>query len=439
MTRPDSKTPESFPTIRIPPTPSVLALILTIALFPIPATAQDWTKWGGPNGDFTVDSKNLSDKWPPEGPKQLWRRPLGEGFSSILHKEGKLYTMYSTPDEEITVSLNAATGKTIWEHRYTRELWSDMDPGFGIGPNATPLIAGDRIISIGVAGNLHCLSLSDGKLLWQHDLPKEFARRKRTEEYGYSASPLLFENKVIVLLGGDKHAVIAVDPKDGAIAWRSDAGGVSYGAPSIQKLAGQDHFIYFEPEGVVALDPKNGKLLWRWPIPFDNGNHLTPVVKCDENHIYVASQFTSGGGRLLNITKQEDKFRVKEIWFTSKLRASCWTHIKIGDYIYGSAGGNNVSFLAAFNWRTGKIAWRKRAFHMAQCLHADGKIIIVDQEGNLSLVSVSPEGHELLASVQITEKVSWTAPTLVGTKVFVRDRKNILALDLSHDANEIAD
>lgn len=395
------------------------------------STRQDWTHWGGPNGDFTVDAKELLGTWPADGPRRLWTRPLGEGFSSILFKDDKLFTTYSTADEEIVVSLDAATGATIWEHRYARVLWGDMRPRFGVGPNATPLIVGDRIISIGIAGQLRCLDLATGRLQWQHDLSREFGRRKRKEEYGYSASPMLYDDKVIVQVGGNRHAVVAFDPRDGSPVWKSQPGGVSYGAASIRKLAGRDQFIYFEPEGVVALDPASGALLWRWRIPVGNGNHLTPVVKCDDNHLFVASQFTSGGGRLLNITKRGAKFAVKELWFTAKLRASCWTHIKIGDYIYGSAGGHTLSFLAAFNWRTGKIAWRKRTFHMAQCLYADGRLIILDQDGNLAMATVSPEGPKVLGSTKITERVSWTVPTLVGTRLFVRDRKHIMALDLA--------
>lgn len=409
-------------------------ITLAVVLLPAAAAGADWTTWGGPSADFTVKTKGLLDKWPADGPKQLWKRPLGNGYSSILFKDGKLYTTYSTDDEEVVVSLDAGTGGTNWEHSYARKTWDDMSTAFGLGPNATPLIVGDRIISIGIGGQLRCLDLANGKLQWQHDLSKEFGRRKRIEEYGYSASPLLYQSMVIVQVGGDDHAVVAFNPKDGSLAWKSQPGGISYGAASIRKLAGRDQFIYFEPEGVVALDPKNGSLLWRWRIPVDNGNHLTPVVRCDDNHLFVSSQFASGGGRLLNITREGPKFNAKELWFTPKLRASCWTHIKVGDYIYGSAGGHNLSFFAAFDWRTGKIAWRKRAFHMAQCLYAGGKLIILDQDGNLSLATVSPEGYELLGSVKITERVSWTVPTLSGTKLFVRDRKNILALDLDESA-----
>lgn len=393
--------------------------------------SADWTSWAGSQGNFTVQAHGLLDTWPAAGPKQLWQRPLGEGYSAILCREGKLYTAYSTPEQEVVIALDAATGGTLWEHRYARAKWEEMDAGFGMGPNATPLMVDERIVSIGIAGQLRCLDRATGQLQWQLDLPAQFGRRKRQEEYGYSASPLLFDGKIIVQVGGDTHAIVALDPRDGTLAWRSQPGGVSYGAASIIELAGQDHYVYFEPEGVVALNPNNGKLLWRSPIPMNNGNHLTPVVKCDDHHLFVASQFRSGGGRLLKIARKNETYDVHELWFTPKLRASCWTHIRIGDTIYGSAGGHKTSLFAAFDWRTGKIHWRKRALHMAQCLYADGRLIILDQDGNLAMARVSPEGYELLGSTAVTERTSWTVPTLVGTTLYVRDRINIVALDLS--------
>lgn len=176
---------------------------------------------------------------------------------------------------------------------------------FGPGPNATPLIVEDRIISIGIAGQVHCLDLASGKLLWKRNLPAEFGRRKRVEEYGYSGSPLRYNNSVIVQVGGNDPSVIAIDPKDGSTVWKSGPGGISYAQASLIKLAGQDPFIYFSPEGVNGLDPATDQLLWHWEIPFDNGNHLTPIVQCNESRIWVSSQFNSGGGRLLEITRKE--------------------------------------------------------------------------------------------------------------------------------------
>lgn len=408
----------------------ILTSVLAIALPVIPAIAGDWLQWGGPNGDFTVESTKLADKWPEAGPPRLWKRELGDGYSSILSQGERVFTEYRKGDEYFVVSLDAKNGETAWEHRYSAKLWPDMEKGFGVGPNATPLIIGPRIISASIDGKLRCLNLDDGKLLWEKDLPAEFGRRKRVEEYGYSASPLAYKGTLIVQVGGDQHAVIALKPEDGSVAWKSEPGGVSYGQATITSLAGQDPYIYFEPEGVVGLDAASGKTLWKSPIEFNNGNHLTPVVKCDDNHLWVASQFLTGGARLIEVTKNGEAMSAKEKWFERRLRAAHWTNIRIGDYIYGSIGDNNGSFFSAFEWRTGKLAWRERGYHKAQTLYADGKMVFLDEEGKLTVAEVSPGGLKVLASAAVAEPISWTLPTLDGATLYARDRKNIMALNL---------
>jgi outer membrane protein assembly factor BamB len=404
------------------------AAILSVASS---ASGEDWLQWGGPNGDFTVNAKGLANSWPEGGPKQLWKRPLGDGYASILCKGDRLFTEYRAGDDCFVVALHAKTGETAWEYRYSTSMWPDMERSFGLGPNATPLIVNDRIVSASIDGKIRCLELASGKVVWEHDLPAEFGRRKRIEEYGYSSSPLAYSGTVIVQVGGDSHSVVAFKPEDGSVVWKGEPGGVSYAPATITKFAGQDQYLYFEPEGVVGLDPSSGRVLWRSPIAFNNGNHLTPVVKCDENHLWVASQFLTGGARLLEVTRADGRMTATENWFERRLRATHWTSIRLGDFIYGSIGDNNQSFLTAFDWKTGKIAWRERGFHKAQSLYADEKLLFLDENGMLGLAEVSPGGLKVLASARVTEPVSWSLPTLVGTTLYARDRKNILALDLS--------
>ncbi|MGD2110309.1 MAG: PQQ-like beta-propeller repeat protein [Phycisphaerae bacterium] len=410
-------------------------ILLGVAIMAAPTYAEDWLQWGGPNGDFTVDVQGLADTWPAAGPKQLWKRPLGDGYSAILYKAGELFTVCRDGDTGVVTALDARTGGTKWEHRYLRTLFADMTENFGTGPNSTPLIVDDRLIAISVDARVRCLDVATGKLLWEHNLPSEFGRQKRVEEYGYSGIPLRYKNHIIVQVGGDEHSVVAFNPDNGSIVWKAGPGNISYAAPAVVKLGGRDQYVYFEPEGVVGLDPSTGKTLWKSPIEFANGNHLTPVIRCDDKHLWVQSQFNSGGGRVLEITHSSETFHAKQKWFNAKLRGSCWTSIRLGDFIYGSVGGHDVSFLTAFNWKTGDIAWRKRGYHMAQCLYADGKLIFLDRDGKLSIAKVSPEGLDVLSSATVTEPVSWTVPTLAGKTLYVRDREHILALILSSDAN----
>ncbi len=409
---------------------SWVPVVVGLLMVAHPVRAEDWLRWGGPNGDFTVSAGPLAESWPEAGPKQLWKRPLGEGYSSILYQEGRLFTMYRQGEEERVVALDAETGATIWEHSDTPKLWRDMTHHFGRGPNSTPLIIGGRLIAIGVAGRIRALDPESGRLVWQHDLPSELGRRRRMEEYGYSGNPLPYAGHAIVLAGSDQHAVMAFDPEDGSVEWTSDPGSISYAQPLITELAGRDHYVYFSTHGVVALDPATGTTLWRAPIEFANGNHLTPAVKCDDQHLWIGSQFSSGGGRLLEIVRVDEALVAKQQWFETSLQASHWTMIPLGDFVYGSIGGNRTSFLASFRWRTGEIAWRQRGFHKAQSLYADGKLLFLDEDGQLALARISPDGVEILASAEVTKSVSWSLPTLVGTTLYLRDEENVLALDL---------
>ncbi len=405
--------------------------VLTAVLLSSAAHAADWLQWGGPGGDFMIQSGTLASSWPEGGPKRLWQRELGKGYSSILRKGDRLVTMYRSAQEEIIVAMDARTGSTLWEHRDTPQLWPDMRQDFGLGPNGTPLIIGDRVVAIGISGQMRCLSLDKGALLWKKDLAGEFKRTKRVEEYGYSGSPLPYRDTIIALAGGSVAAVVALNPADGSVLWKSEPGGVSYAHPTITKMAGRDQFIYFEPEGVAGLDPATGKTLWKSPIEFDNGNHLTPAVKCDDEHLWIGSQFPTGGGRLLRITAKGDNMSVQQLWFTARLRASHWPLIRIGDLIYGSIGGNDVSTVSAFQWKTGEVVWSERGFHKAQALWADGRLLFLDETGKLVLAKVTPSRLEVLAKAQMTVSPSWTLPTLVDTTLYLRDEKKILALDLA--------
>lgn len=397
--------------------------------------AEGWPSWAGPAGDFTVASGSLAETWPADGPRRLWQRLLGGGYSSILYQGGRLFTMYRAGDEDVIVALDAKTGSTLWEQRDTPGYWPEMEQSFGLGPNATPMLVTDRtgagkVVGIGISGRMRAVDARTGALAWRHDLPREFGRRKRVEEYGYSGNPLSYDGRILTLVGGDEAAVVAFDSADGSAVWKSAPGGVSYAQPTLTRLAGREQYVYFEPEGVVALDPASGKTLWKHAIPFNNGNHLTPAVRCDENHLWVSSQFDTGGGRLLEIQPAAGGLAVKELWFASRLRASHWPLHCRGDFLYGSIGGNGSSTIAAVRWKTGEIAWQESGFHKAQSLWADGKLLFLTEDGRLVLARVAPQQFTFLAAAKVATPHAWTVPTLVGTTLFVRDKEKILALDL---------
>lgn len=408
----------------------VVVFFLFVVILPINAQVQNvWSQWGGPNRNFMVDSKGLANSWSAEGPKKLWKRDLGEGHSAVVTDGEKLYTMYRNGEKEIAVALDPKTGKTLWEYSYDAPTAS-MNYEFGYGPHATPLVVGDTLFTVGALANLHAINKKTGKVIWSHDLWKEYGGRKM--DRGYSCSPIAYKDMIILTVGGAGQALMAFKQKDGSVAWKKQDLDVSPSSHLIIKFDGQDQLVAFMGKAITGINPNNGELLWSLTHETNWGlNITTPVWNSSDNLLFISSAY-NGGSRVLKLTKGADgRTGVSEVWFHRKMRVHHGTAVRIGDYVYGSSGDFGPSFVVAVNVKTGDIAWQDRSFSKANFVYADGKMIILDEDGTLAIATVSPEGMKILSQVELMDKLSWTVPTLAGKTLYVRDRKALVALDLS--------
>ncbi|UCE59255.1 MAG: PQQ-like beta-propeller repeat protein [Phycisphaerales bacterium] len=409
--------------------PVLFAAFLLGMLAPPEAIAQ-WTQFGGPNQAFKADSKNLARVWPAEGPRKLWSRELGDGYSSILADGGRLYTMYRGNDKEIVVSLDAATGKTLWEYAYDSLPCERNIEQFGRGPRATPLLTGGRLCTIGIAGVMHCLDADTGSVLWSHDFVREFGGfGLKVCECGYSSSPIEYKDTVIALVGGKDQAIIAFSKMDGTVVWRSLDFEINYSTPKIMKIHGEDQVVALLTTHVVGVEANTGKLRWQFPCVNEWRENATMPVLVDANTVLISGP--AAGSRCLKITKSSGGYDVEEAWSTRKLQIYHGNSVQLGDHIYASGGVMGPHLITALNVRTGKTAWRKRGFGSVNLVYANGRFIILDEDGSLSLATANPDDLTVHSQVALLEKAAWTAPTLVGTTLFVRDRSSIMALDLS--------
>lgn len=422
----------------ISPRSLLLAVIIVAGLEAatvVSQTPSDWTEWGGPHRNFMSDATNLASSWPADGPRRRWTRALGEGHSAVVAEGARLYTMYrpagaasSRPSQqEAVVALDSATGKTLWEYTYPSTT-SGVDFSQGAGPHSTPLVAGNRVFAVSSRRELFAIDKTTGRLLWSHDFMKEYGAPPI--DRGLACSPLLYNGTVIVTVGGKGQAVAAFNAETGALAWKTGDLEHSPASPLLIDVDGQTQLIIFGGDRIGGMNPTTGQLLWSHPHRTDWGlNISTPVWSADDHLLFISSAYGSGS-RAIELRQAAGRTTATERWHAQRMRVHIGTVIRLGDHAYGSSGDFGPAFLTAVNMKTGAVAWQDRAFARAQLLYADGKLFILDEDGNLGLATVSPQGLRVLSRARVLDAVAWTPPTLAGNTLYVRDRRSIVALDV---------
>jgi outer membrane protein assembly factor BamB len=413
----------------------ILTAVVIAPATTIGQTTPSWTQWGGPDRDFMSESKGLASTWPASGPKKLWSRNLGEGHSSVLIENGRLYTMYrqitrqpSVSHEEVVIALDAASGKTLWEFKYPASpAGIQFDQGFG--PHSTPLIVGNRLFAASSRSELFALDKMTGKRIWSHDMVKEF--NAPLTGRGYSGSPLLYNGSIIVTMGGPNQAVAAFDQASGKLQWKNGYFVWAPASPILIDVDKQPQLVVFGGDVVTGMDPASGRELWRHPHKTDWGLNITTPVWVADQHLLLVSSAYGVGTRALELRQSAGKTTVTEKWHSQRMRIHIGTILRLGDHAYASSGDFGPALISAIDLKSGAIAWQDRSFARAQLLYADGKVIVLDEDGALGLATVSPQGLKVLAKASVLQHLAWTPPTLVGTTLYVRDRQMISAFDLS--------
>ena len=427
--RPPSKPGSTRPSKAPPPTPPTAT--------PARPGGEPWLTWGGPRKDFTVSTTGLATSWPSEGPPRIWSRTLGDGYSGIAEENGILYTAYRRGGNDVVVALDAASGRTIWESASSAPFTNAYPDLVGPGPYAMPQIIGDRVVVASGIGHVRSLDKRSGKTVWSHDLYTEYGATKLI--FGYSNHALPYKDTLIVLAGGGglwtrltglgASGVLAFKQRDGAVAWQGLTFENAHSSPLLITVDGQPQVVALLAQEVIGFNPDDGLLLWRHPHPTGNGLAISTPLWGPDNVLFVSSAY-SGGSRGLQLRQANGQTEVRELWHNPRVQSHFGAIIRMGDHVIVSSGHSGPAFMTAVNIKTGQIAWQQRGLAKAQMLHADGKLVMLDEDGTLVLATATPQRFEVLAQTSLLKKVAWTPPTLVGTRLYVRDRATIMALEL---------
>ena len=413
--------------------PIAAMMVLTVAVVAqAQEEAEGWHQWGGPTRNFHVAAAPLADSWPADGPPRLWSRNLGEGYSAIVAQQDLLVTMYRDGEQEVIVALAAESGSTRWQLAYDAPLLHDgyfdiwMNSA-GPGPYATPVIAGDQVFALGTNGQLHALDLQTGELQWSHNLVDLFAL---SDFVAFTSSPLAFGGTVILPLGSSGHGVVAFDQETGEVVWQSEGFGVAPSSAVLVSVDGEEQLAVFGQQVLVGLDPTDGNHLWRHELESETPLNIATPVWVPDNILFISAAY-DGGSLALRLRQLDGYTTVEEVWSTNRMRVHFSNALRVGNLMLGSSGDFGPTFLTAMDISTGEEVWRERSFARSHMLYADGKVVFVDEDGEVAIASVSNAGLDIHARHSILTNNAWTPPTLVDGTLYVRDRRTIVALDLS--------
>jgi outer membrane protein assembly factor BamB len=384
------------------------------------AGAADWAQFRGPARDGVSGETGLAASWPEGGPRQVFRVPLGGGYSGISVAGGRLFTLFSRGEDEFAACLDAADGREIWRVRIDATWKDDIGPG----PRSTPTVEGPTAFALSGRGKLFALAAADGRLQWQHDLVAEYGAAP--PRWGVSTSPLIEGRLLLVDVGGRKGAsIVAFDKASGAEVWRSQTDKAGYSAPIAITAGGLRQVVAFTGTRLRALAPADGALLWDlpWETSYDV-NAATPVFIAPDR-LFVSSAYNVGGA-LLRLDVAEGRVKASEVWRNTELKSKFHSAVLAGGQLYGFDEGT----FKCLDPKTGETRWRQRGLGHGSLIVADGHLLALGDAGTLVLVQATPEAYRERARAQPFSGRTWTAPALSGGRLYLRDEKELVALEV---------
>lgn len=400
-------------------------LALTLALPLAPAAHGQWTQWGGPGRDFVVQLEAPLATWGDLGPTVRWLKPLGPGYSGIVVEGDRLYTMTRQGAEEVIVALSAADGADIWRRAYAAPTDQLMyvDRSYGDAPQATPMVAVGHVYGLGFTGILTAVDAERGTVAWSHNLAVD--QGAGTPYFGHAASPLRVGDTVVVLAGGAR----AFDLRTGALRWQNREFTASYASPILVQSPAGEQLVAAVAGEVVGLSLEDGRLLWRHEHANRHKTFLnTPTVGADGT-LFASAYFLGSIGLRLGADGKPEK-----LWELEQLQISQSNAVTLDNMVVASHNRN----LMAVDLPSGEILWRERGVGRSNLVQLGSQALLLDDRGRLTMAKLSRSGFERLATVDLLEGRSWTAPTVVGSQLFARNGTEILAVDLSSSARTAA-
>lgn len=386
-----------------------------------PAAARaEWPGFRGPERDGVVRNARINPDWSATPPVEMWRRPIGPGWSSFAVRGDLLYTQEQRGDDEIVACYRVSTGEPIWRHRDQVRFWESNG---GAGPRATPTLHRDRVYAFGATGLLNAIDAATGTVVWSRNVAQETGRE--VPDWGFASSPLVVGDLVVVAAAG---TLAAFDLTTGARRWIGPSHGGSYSSPHRATIDGVVQILLLGGPGAISLAPIDGAVLWTHT--WDPGAIVQPALTADGDILVNAIAPTGGiGTRRLHVSRGAGGWSVEERWTSNGLKPY------FNDFVVhkGHAFGFDGSILASINLDDGKRNWKGGRYGNGQLvlLPEQDLLLVLSEEGELALVSATPGAFTEIARFPALDGKTWNHPVLVGDVLLVRNGEEMAAFRLA--------
>jgi outer membrane protein assembly factor BamB len=432
--------------------PSAVSIAALYAAF-VPmagAVADDWPQWMGPSRDNVWREDELLDTFPAAGPKVLWRTAIAGGYAGPAIAAGRVFVTDYVTDADVKVAnferkastgtervlcLDEATGKVLWTHEYP----VTYTIAYPAGPRCTPTVDGDRVYTLGAEGNLCCLNVADGNLLWSRDLKADYDTKAAL--WGWASHPLVDGDRLVCVVGTEMAHAVAFDKRTGKELWRAGkAPEQGYSPPTMIETGGRKQIVFTKPDGIYAVEPATGQILWESPYNADNGSIIMAPVQVGE-YLYV------GGYQEKNLLLKLGPGKPEVIWRNKPKHGVSAVNVQpiVADgLIYGFHEKGDLRAVAI---PSGEVVW-KGGGPLGERPQGSGTAFIVRQAdrywmfaetGDLVIAKMSPAGYSEVARAHLLEptntafgrNVVWCSPAYASRSIVVRNDKEIVRVSLA--------
>jgi outer membrane protein assembly factor BamB len=391
-------------------------------LGPVPAGLADWTRFMGPNGDGMLPAPKWNTDWKSHPPREVWRQPIGVGWSGFAVLGRRAFTQEQRGDEESVTCYDVATGKLLWSHA-DKTMFKDIDMS-GPGPRATPTVHPESglVFTMGATGILNCLELTTGALRWSHRVLEE--AKAGNIQWGKSNSPLLHGDMVIVNGGTKGATLLSYRQKDGELVWKSGEDAASYSTPTVLTLAGREQVVSVNQTSVTGHDIATGTQFWSFPWP-GNMPKVTQAIPAGADRILVTASYGMKS-HLLEIKQAGEGFACNAVWTSTAPR----TKFSSATVLDGQAYALDEGMLVSVDLATGERGWREGRYGYGQHLQLGDVLLIQAEDGSVVLVRANKEKPAELGRIKALSSKTWNPPTLAGNWLLVRNDREAVCYEL---------